>query len=492
MVMGAIGRVLLGVWLGFVVAAAQAPDCTDWNTKRFFQSATVEDAAACLKAGADLMARTKGGGTPLHMAARHSENPTVVEALLAAGADLHARDAFRAMPLHQVRSAQVAEVLLAAGADPNGKAVNDWTPLHFAINKLADADLIQLLIEAGADVDAQTTGTIHSLGGETPLHFAARYGDNPAVIKALLNAGADIEARAEEGWSPLHMAAAENENRAAVETLLAVGADVMARTEFGYTPLHATVWSADNSAMIETLLAAGADLNSRDARGHTPLHRALRTNKNPAVIKTLVAAGAEVNAPDKDGQRPLHFAARFNDNPAVVKALLDAGAVNPASSQDGWQFKEAPLGNIFGPAFWVQEKKATLLVSCFRFSQDIRPNPNGVHLPAVLLPRRLRVAVIWHGPPTPPSRPMIVGTPISFQVDSGSPWTEDWNTLFGYRQSVENDDAVVFLRRLLLRAQLTVFADFADGQSRSETFDLVGLDELLSRMEPRCAAVGSL
>ena len=42
---------------------------------------------ALLAAGADLKARNKWSGTPLHIAAGFSANPTVVQALLAAGAD---------------------------------------------------------------------------------------------------------------------------------------------------------------------------------------------------------------------------------------------------------------------------------------------------------------------------------------------------------------------------------------------------------------------
>ena len=185
----------------------------------------------------------------------------------------------------------------------------------------------------------------------------------------------------------------------------------------------------------------------------------------------------------------------------MIAATLVAAV--PASAQDGWQFQEAPPGYLFGPAFWVQENGASLSVLCLRFSQDIHPNPSGTHLPPVLLPRRLEVAVIWLGPNPLPPTAAIVGTSlgvgamppssISFRIGDGQAETENWKTLFGYRQVVENDDAVVFLRRLLPPAtRLTVFADFTDGKQRSETFDLTGFRDVLGRMEPRCTAVGSL
>ena len=45
-----------------------------------------------LKAGADIEARNKSGGTPLLWAARFNSNPEVIEALLKAGANAKAKD----------------------------------------------------------------------------------------------------------------------------------------------------------------------------------------------------------------------------------------------------------------------------------------------------------------------------------------------------------------------------------------------------------------
>ena len=44
-----------------------------------------------MDAGADLKARTEDGLTPLHWAARFTDNPAVIAALVDAGADLKAR-----------------------------------------------------------------------------------------------------------------------------------------------------------------------------------------------------------------------------------------------------------------------------------------------------------------------------------------------------------------------------------------------------------------
>ena len=64
-------------------------------------------------------------------------------------------------------------------------AATDW-PGHFANSP----QVVQLLIDAGADVDARFTGP-HT---ETPLHWAASC-DDVDVLDVLLDNGADIEAR---------------------------------------------------------------------------------------------------------------------------------------------------------------------------------------------------------------------------------------------------------------------------------------------------------
>ena len=178
-------------------------------------------------------------------------------------------------------------------------------------------------------------------------------------------------------------------------------------------------------------------------------------------------------------------------------------AVVSVSAQEGWQFHPAP-GHLFGPVSWVQGDTVSLYVACERFRQDIRPNPVDPLGELVLLPRRLSVEVIWAGRNSPQPLPAtIIGTtrdprptpsaPISFRIDDGRVKTEDWKTRFGYWQSIEDAEAIGFLRRLLPPAtRLTVSADFTDGETRSETFDLADIGELLARMAPQCAAVRPL
>jgi hypothetical protein len=72
--------------------------------------------------------------------------------------------------------------------------VSDW-PGYFPNGP----QIVRLLIEAGADVDARTDG---GGAGETPLHWAAS-SDDVDVAEALIDGGADVDARDGSIGTPL-------------------------------------------------------------------------------------------------------------------------------------------------------------------------------------------------------------------------------------------------------------------------------------------------
>lgn len=136
------------------------------------------------------------------------------------------------MARHYARSMALT---LAGGVDPNSEHPNGHTLLH--ADDLS-ADVVRLLILAGADVDACHYGALL----RTPLFFATQ----PGVATLLVQAGADLEARDMDGLTPLMFQAAYNAPLI-VDELLTLGADPSSYDTGGLDCLdHASVHLSDD------------------------------------------------------------------------------------------------------------------------------------------------------------------------------------------------------------------------------------------------------
>ena len=103
-----------------------------------------------------------------------------------------------------------------------------WSPLHLAAH-YGHADVVSLLLHNNAPVDLRSANQM----ANTALH-AALAGRRADVVPILLDAGADVNARQHGGWTALHAAAA-NGDRALVELLLSRGADAAIANDAGVT-----------------------------------------------------------------------------------------------------------------------------------------------------------------------------------------------------------------------------------------------------------------
>ena len=109
---------------------------------------------------------------------------------------------------------------------------------------------------------------------KTALHYTAESNSNPAVIELLVQAGADVNERTRDGTTPLHAAAGGNSNPAVIELLVRLGADVNALDKAGNTPLHYAARNNRNPEVIEALLDAGADPGIEDSQYCLPANYA--------------------------------------------------------------------------------------------------------------------------------------------------------------------------------------------------------------------------
>jgi hypothetical protein len=145
----------------------------------------ISGTADLLRTGSDPNEADEDGWTALHAAAVFN-HLQIVKLLLQAGAAVDTRTHRGFTPLLNAARAEgpVVTALLNAGADPAAQEAGlGWRPLD-RVAEYANARAVQLLLDAGAEVDAQ------DFSGQTALMAAAEAGSTECV-ELLLRAGAN-------------------------------------------------------------------------------------------------------------------------------------------------------------------------------------------------------------------------------------------------------------------------------------------------------------
>jgi ankyrin repeat protein len=321
---------------------------------------------------------TKSLGSSLHIAIANGRND-IVEMLLAAGAEVNTVSPLLAAIRR--KDAHIARKLLAAGAAVNAIATIDtdygrqytttvlpaavaWgyhplirdiisagaevsapeceesqTALSVAVER-RDVVAIQLLIDAGADVNASAA----TLFGRTALEAAVRNNDID-MAHYLLSIGADPD----DG----SLIAAVSGSAQLMQILLTARLSRYQRCSKGYGcgALQRAI-QLKNAAMVEILLANGVDANaivhqklgdeltpsrgnaSTICYGESALGTAIKTDKSNElwIVQMLLRNGADPNSIVIESTNSTALLAAINQkNLALVNALIAAGADVSAS-----------------------------------------------------------------------------------------------------------------------------------------------------------------
>ena len=300
----------------------------------------VETVRLLVEAGADVNAAEGfGGNTPLHEAVEEG-NAEIVQILVDAGADIEAEGFMGQTPLGlaaEEGATEIMQILLGQGADngtPEGEDKQSpaiGSEALFTAIESGNVTLVNLLVEAGADVNAA-----EGFGGNTPLHEAVEEG-NAEIVQILVDAGADIEAEGFMGQTPLGLAAEEGASEI-MQILLGQGAD--SGTPEGEDRQSPTIGSealftAIKKGDVETvrlLVEAGTDVNAAEGfGGNTPLHEAVEEG-NTEIVQILVDAGADIEAEGFMGRTPLSLAAEEGAT-EIMRILLGLGESTDTSGE---------------------------------------------------------------------------------------------------------------------------------------------------------------
>ena len=240
------------------------------------------EAQQLLAAGADVELAEANGIRPLLMALLNNQLD-VVDLLLKHGADVNADDFWGRSPLF-------------AAVEYRNRDLRHRDLVDEPVDRAALLDVITLLIERGADVNARTREWPFSrtsftsdlswvdMTGQTPFVRAALAGDT-TTMKLLLAHGADPDIATFEGTTALMAASGVNWT--------------VAQT---YTESPQALLDA-----IQICLDLGADVNAVNSMGVTAMIGAANRGSND-IIRFLYGKGARIDVVDKQGRSPARWA----------------------------------------------------------------------------------------------------------------------------------------------------------------------------------------
>lgn len=162
-----------------------------------------------IQKGLDVDHKNSEGQTVLHRL--WNSTPEAVTFLLEHGADPAAADTSGTTPLHIAGfrgDSDIISKLVSAGADVNAASNNGRTPLLNAVQHDSIGAVFTLLnLGAKTDPGMGQNSRSCSYSGGSPLHQAVK-NSNPEIIQLLLEKGADLNVQDQDhGWTPLHTAA---------------------------------------------------------------------------------------------------------------------------------------------------------------------------------------------------------------------------------------------------------------------------------------------
>ena len=259
------------------------------------KSQDAQQVRTLLAGHADVNVRSEDGSTALLWAA-HWNDVQTAELLVRAGADANAANDLRMTPLVQActnASGALVALLLNAGARPNSPVATGETPL-MTCARSGDVAAVRLLLGRGAEVNA-TEPTQH----QTALMWAAaeRHVD---VVQTLIEARADLRAQTTLGFTALHFAARLGD-LASTRLLLEAGVDVNIHGRRDSIPARGAGLGGTGFTTRGSSFPGATALLVATVRGQVPL------------ALFLLDHGADPNV-DEAGFAPLHWAAGTWEN----------------------------------------------------------------------------------------------------------------------------------------------------------------------------------
>lgn len=148
------------------------------------------------------------------------------------------RDLFKSIESNDVEA--LHKVLISNPALANKENEQGLTPLGFAAH-FGNKDIVQLLLNFNADINAVSHSKIEYIPSNTALHAAIAGTRNLEVIELLLNNQANTNIFDSNGHTAIHTAVFHDDNIELINLLIKHGASVQAKAEGGKTALELAI-----------------------------------------------------------------------------------------------------------------------------------------------------------------------------------------------------------------------------------------------------------
>jgi ankyrin repeat protein len=217
-----------------------------------------------------------------------------------------------------ITNTEILKLVLDAGANPEGdSSLVEASPLFYAIDKNY-VDGLQLLLQHGANANRPSTN------GIPPLTMIVSRRADKRMVPLLLDKGADPNAESRQYYPPLFYTSDPEIGR----WLLDHKADVNLQTASGLTALM----NASETNFVKFLLENGAKTDLQQTNGNTALHYAAGTySSSPEKVALLLEHKANPNIQNEVGNTPLDIA-QAGVSGQIPYTLLQAhaGGIAPA------------------------------------------------------------------------------------------------------------------------------------------------------------------
>jgi ankyrin repeat protein len=239
------------------------------------------------------------------------------------------------LALH-LNSLEYVRKVLDMKADIKVRGENNDSVLFFAIGENCDIEILELLIQSGADLNDNDSLS----GGYTPLIGAMIFyddGEGEEVVKLLLEKGANVNAKSNKGVTAIEYAVVLNRFENILQLLEEYGAErPKCPTKEQLLGENLLIKALEKEELVKAGLLGKCyrelelfeEINRENLVGDTPLKVLIRipySNWTKRLFTIFLRSGADVNYIDRFGGTILHYAISLN---AIkwVKLLIEEGA----------------------------------------------------------------------------------------------------------------------------------------------------------------------